>query len=113
MPLKCYNGGKWGDGMSKHTPGPWQYDTESHSIHGGRGLETEIVHSIGPGNGNERHANGEFIVNSCNCHDDLLAVAKQWLAQVTGGSMYPDHRQVDECDCVANTRAAIAKAEGK
>jgi hypothetical protein len=89
----------------KHTPGPWEVHEGNDYIVILRPDDTTTDTGI--------HIDNLADARLAAAAPELLEACKQWLAQVTGGSMYSEYLQVDEADCVANTRAAIAKVEGK
>ena len=98
--------------QTQHTPGKWELDKEdSLIIEGCDGRlsiaevhdhsDTSDIHTR-----NEAEANAEFIIQACNCHDELVAASKMALRALLDHSL--EHCDVKEALC-----NAIKKARGE
>lgn len=100
---------------ARRTDGEWricEYGDESNPqcIIGTNGAF--IANTLG---GNDE-ANAEFIVRACNSHDELIGVAKWFLADHDAHAaemMYPNEPSACWCSRCVVVRAIIAKAESK
>lgn len=102
--------------MSKaqHTPGPWtieEYgDEECPALVLHSDSETRICFMATPGSKGDPAritADAHLIVTA----PDLLSLVKRWAA-LDGGSWHPDRHATNKAELLAETRDAIAKAEG-
>lgn len=99
--------------MTKHTPGPWKVSKlDGRTINGkayrnrAGNLVTPAIASIKERTG-ETEANAAFIVQACNCHDELVAALKMLIRFIPDGWPMPlGYSQV-----VAQAETALAKAE--
>lgn len=116
--------------MSKHTPGPWiwraGYDGEVidiasynspgfydnpvlHAVTGDAIIGCEEYWSLGPAQNMEtERANARLIATA----PELLSIAKRWAA-IDAGNWDIARNAFDKQELMADTRAAIAKAEGR
>lgn len=53
-----------------------------------------------------------FVVCAANCHHDLLSVAKRWSA-LDAGSWNVERYAAEKAELLTDTRAIIAKTEGR
>jgi len=96
---------------SKHTPISWMYSRNWNKI------SDKFVNVVAGMEGENQEANAEFIVQACNCHDDMTSVM-EWVHTVLGeyllansqeerdyirGDMEHAHNKLSE---------ALAKAKG-
>jgi hypothetical protein len=101
--------------MSQHTPGPWQIEGKFQKSGSPR---WGFIITAGT---NDRHDGpaahvGDLMVSEADARliaaaPDLLDIAKQWAA-LDGGAWDVQRHAADKRDLLADTRAAIAKAEG-
>lgn len=89
--------------MSAHTPGPWLVSNDGYNYIVGtaRGVD-EIADLI------DSEADARLI----HAAPDLLSIAKRWAA-IDGGAWNVQRHAQEKKELLADTRAAIAKAEGR
>ena len=99
---------------SKHTPGPWEKQTDSYSILAPERFDNEeggriIAHITDDRPLTEQWANAQFIVQACNSHYELLEALKK-LVPITwnDGPLAKAYEAIGK-----QAEEAIAKAEGK
>jgi len=93
--------------MTEHTALPWRVQPMPPNVGGCRSIQanksgthkqaqwrTEICYTVGLSNDNEDKANARLIVTACNCHDDLLEVAKAAFGLIDKLGEYDDEVSV-------------------
>lgn len=101
---------------TKHTPGPWIWDDEEcgnsisirHDPQNPRALGDEVasVYRDGIETTDDMRADARLIAAA----PDLLSIARRWAA-LDGGSWHVERHANDKKELLADTNAAIAKAE--
>ena len=105
--------------MSAHTPGPWG-QVDYWRLHDKDAREEQVrLHPDwrciegGTHDGGFVHISGHF--GDANARliaaaPDLLSIAKQWAA-IDGGAWHVERHAAEKAELLADTRAAIAKAQ--
>ncbi len=96
----------------EHTPVPWtiqnandnytQYQIEAK----GWGIIARVEDIS-----NESHANAQFIVSACNCHEELLETLERLLLECETNNDFAAECEGPEWDAMEAAKAAIAKAK--
>jgi hypothetical protein len=94
--------------VTEHSPLPWSAGIDN-TIWGSDGFRVARMHPPDVGIVDlptREKEDAEFICRAVNSHDDLLAALRAILFQVRQGKV------LERDACIAQARAAIAKAEG-